>query len=287
MRNTKNLAEILKVNEPVHVVDVGSSTIEGRAVYQDLIDARLCRLIAFEPQIETMAGAATGEDALVLPVAVGDGSPATFYTCRHSGWSGCFEPSARTLDVFTQYADNAKVIGATKMQTRRLDDIAEIERIDFLKIDVQGGELSVFRGGRNKLKDAVFIQTEVWFVPGYEGQPVLGDVDLDLRGLGFVPHCFAGVKKAIIPPLMLNNNPWTTLNQLLDGDLVYVRDFRNLGALSVRQLQMMALVADVCYQSYDLACRAIHELRLRNEVPLSAAERYLAHVNEQIRAMAL
>jgi hypothetical protein len=38
-------------------------------------------------------------------------------------------------------------------------------RLDFLKIDVQGGELAVFQGGISKLSETVAIQTEISFVP--------------------------------------------------------------------------------------------------------------------------
>jgi hypothetical protein len=86
------------------------------------------------------------------------------------------------------------------VQTRRLDDIAEIEHLDFLKIDIQGGELSVLRNGAAKLAEAVMIQTEVSFVTLYRGQPPFGEIDAELRRQGFLPHCFAEVKDWPIAP---------------------------------------------------------------------------------------
>ncbi len=49
------------------------------------------------------------------------------------------------------------------VDTRSLDDVAEITAVDFLKIDIQGGELAVLRAGRDKLRRAVAVQTEVGF----------------------------------------------------------------------------------------------------------------------------
>ena len=60
-----------------------------------------------------------------------------------------------------------------------------------LKIDIQGSELSVFQNGQEKLAEAVAIQTEVSFITWYLDQPSFGEVDLELRGQGFIPHCFA------------------------------------------------------------------------------------------------
>ena len=57
------------------------------------------------------------------------------------------------------------MIDRVPVHTRRLDDISEIEHLDFLKIDVQGGELAVFHGGKSKLSETVAIQTEISFVP--------------------------------------------------------------------------------------------------------------------------
>ena len=82
-------------------------------------------------------------------------------------------------------------MGEVEVDTRTLDSISEIAQLDYLKIDVQGGELVIFRNGKARLGAAVAIQTEVSFMPLYQGQPVFGDIDLALRALGFVPHMFA------------------------------------------------------------------------------------------------
>ena len=85
-------------------------------------------------------------------------------------------------------------MGRTRIETQRLDDLAEVDDIDFLKIDIQGGELAVLVHGREKLKNAVVIQTELQFVNLYEGQPSFGEVDQELRAQGFIPHAFAALK---------------------------------------------------------------------------------------------
>lgn len=273
------LAEIVALEGKIKVADIGANPIEGDAPYKSLVDAKLCEVIGFEPQNETMASLAAEEWLTTLPWAVGDGSDIAFKICSHSGWSSAYEPNRDTISVFKQYEENSTVIDRVTLRTRRLDDIEEIGEIDYLKIDVQGSELSVFSNAREKLARAVFVQTEVSFVPIYERQPTLGEVDGELRRQGFFPHCFAGAKKAIIPPMQLGGDPWKTLNQLLDGDLVYVRDFRRLAALSDRQLKAMALIGHGCYGSFDLAYRNVLELERRGAVGVGGAEDYLAVVN--------
>ena len=91
-----------------------------------------------------------------------------------------------------------------------MDSISEIAQLDYLKIDVQGGELAIFRNGKSRLGTAVAIQTEVSFMPLYKEQPVFGDIDLALRELGFVPHMFANINKRMILPLHNADNPYTS-----------------------------------------------------------------------------
>ncbi|MGE0284339.1 MAG: FkbM family methyltransferase [Rhizobiaceae bacterium] len=262
--------------EALAVVDIGSNAIEGAPPYRPLVEWGLAHVTGFEPQSETVFER-PGERH--LPYAIGNGKSVTFRTCAHSGWSSTLKPDASTLAVFNQYAPGARVTGEERMKTRRLDDIAEIERIDMLKIDIQGGELAVFNHGKAKLADTVFVHTEVAFMPLYEGQPGFGEVDVALRKQGFVPHTFWEYKRAIVSPFRIGNDPWQPIHQVLDGDIVYVRDFRKLEDLDLRQVKAMGLIAHLCYKSWDLAYFCVQHLQSRGELPQGACERYLAVVN--------
>jgi FkbM family methyltransferase len=275
----RRLAEILAFEGRVKVSDIGSNPVEGDPPYKCLIDANLCEVTGFEPQSETMAPLVGEEWLTILPWALGDGGEIEFKICAHSGWSSALEPSHATVSVFSQYERNATVVDRVTLTTRRLDDVAEINEIDLLKIDVQGSELPVLANARNKLGRAVFVHTEVSFFPLYENQPTLGDVDGELRKQGFLPHTFVDLKKAIIPPMNFNGDPWISLQQLLDGDMVYVRDFRRLDAMADRQLKVMALIGHGCYKSWDLAYRNVLELERRGAIHAGGANAYIDVVN--------
>jgi hypothetical protein len=113
-------------------------------------------------------------------------------------------------------------------------------------------------------------------MPLYQGQPVFGDIDLALRSLGFVPHMFANINKRMILPLHNADNPYTFMNQLLEGDVVYVRDFTFPDRMSSEQLKHLAMIAHHCYGSYDLAGNCIHHLASRGALPSDALGKYLA-----------
>jgi hypothetical protein len=153
--------------------------------------------------------------------------------------------------------------------------IAE-DALDFLKIDIQGGELTAIENGRNCLAHAVAIQTEVSFLPLYQKQPTIAELDQALRKLGFIPHAFASIRRRMIAPLFDRRDPYAALNQLLEADLVYVRNFTQTDAMTDEQLKHLAIIAHHCYGSFDLATNCIFQLCQRQVIAADSLQRYAA-----------
>jgi FkbM family methyltransferase len=277
------LFRLLAPSRLTAVVDIGANPIDGTPPYKPLLAKRLCRTVGFEPQAQALAAlnAAKSEYETYLPTVVGDGQEATLRICKAQGMTSLFKPDARVLAQFDGFADWGQVVGEERVATRRLDDIAEIETLDFLKIDVQGSELAVFRGGRDRLSRAVAIQTEVSFIALYEGQPAFGDIDVELRQMGFVPHAFFAVKRWAIAPVSMPKTPSKTpLNQLLEADIVYVRDFTRDDTMDADQLKHLALIAFHCYRSIDLAANCVRRLVALGAVPGDALTRYVGMIGK-------
>ena len=275
------LLDLLSPQQLTEVVDVGANPIDGDPPYKPMLSAGLCRVTGFEPQEQALLELENkrGPNEIYLPFAVGDGGTYTFNICKASGMSSLLDPDPRTLAVFEPLGPLSEVTSSVSVKTRKLDDIVEIEHLDFLKIDVQGGELKVFQGGVTKLSQAVVIQTEISFVTLYKEQPCLGDIDLEMRRQGYIPHCFAAVKTWPIAPCVINNNPYQGLNQLMEADIVYVRDFTRPESISDEQLKQMALIAHHCYKSFDLALRCVMLLEQRNSLKSGAQQEYFQILN--------
>jgi FkbM family methyltransferase len=272
-----SLFRLLNPRRLTAVVDIGANPVDGDPPYKSMLAGQLCAVLGFEPQTAALESLKLrqGPQETYLPHAIGDGSAQTLHVCTAPGMSSLLKPDANSLALFPLFPEFGNVISSEPVETRRLDDIAEIEALDFLKIDVQGSELSIFRSGRQKLAAAVVIQTEVSFVPLYERQPTIGDIDNELRGQGFIPHAFYDLKRWIIEPMRINNEPRRPLNQLLEADLVYVRDFRQPIRLDDEQLKHLALIAHYCYRSYDLALYCIRALEDRGGVAQNAMASYI------------
>lgn len=263
------------------IVDIGANPVGGTPPYKPLLDWGIGCLTGFEPQAEAFEKLVAQQHSYetFLPYAVGDGAEHVLHLCRSSGMASLLEPDPASLALFQGFPRWGEVIETRPIATRRLDDIVEIDRVDYLKIDVQGSELSVLQGGRDKLLSAVAIHTEVSFVTLYRGQPTIGDVDLALRSLGFMPHAFATINRRAISPILIKNDVHRGLNQLMEADMVYVRDFRDPTTLNDEQLKFLAIIAYGCYGSYDLAFRCLKILAGRGVIPADTAPAFLSALN--------
>ena len=278
----ESLHQILAPSRLTSIVDVGANPIDGEPPYKAMLAAGLCEVTGFEPQAEALARLEEKKcpKERYLPYALGDGTAATLNICELEGMTSLLVPDPAHLALFNLFPIWGTVKQQIPVTTRKLDDIAEIAHLDFLKMDAQGAEREVLAHGRNKLADTVVIQTEVSFVPLYRNQPVLGEMDLSLRELGFLPHSVTGTKIWPIAPMVVGDQPNRGIRQLLEADMIYVKDFGRAENMSAEQWKHLALVAHHCYGSYDLALKAIITLIEMGAVPEGANKRYLASLRK-------
>ena len=257
------------------IADIGAAFLGETPPYQPLLDSGVGRLFAFEPDARHVESLRQrlGGTATVIAQAVGDGREHTLHVCDH-GWSSILEPDPAALAFFNSFTALGRVLSKQTVQTSRLDDIAELPPPDFLKMDVQGAELMVLQNGRAKLAHCVAVQLETSFVTLYKGQPPFGAVDLEMRALGFIPHRFVDVKRWSIAPAIAGNDPRVALNQLLESDIVYIRDLTRPDDFTDLQLKKLAVIAHL-YRSPDLAVRCLAELETRGTVADADVLRYL------------
>ncbi|QEX22018.1 hypothetical protein FRZ61_19470 [Hypericibacter adhaerens] len=280
------LIDLLALDRLISVVDIGASRIGDPPPYRPLLASGIARLTGFEPQAEELAKlcAAGQPNETYLPYAVGDGAEHTLHVCAASGMTSLLRPDPETLALFHEFPRWGQVVETRRIATRRLDEIEEVDRIDYLKIDVQGSELPIFENGRDKLRPTMAIHTEVSFVPLYLEQPPFGEIDRALRSWGFIPHAYASLNRRAIFPVIIDNDPYRGLNQLLEADIVYVRDFRRPERLDDEQLKFLAAIAYCCYGSYDLAIHALLLLAKRDAVAGNGVEAFVAAIRKAAAA---
>ncbi len=246
----------------IDIVDVGAMWFgQEHLAYKGLLKKGLGRVVGFEPvQAECDKLNALGMAGhRYLPYFIGDGTERTFYLTNQSMTASLYEPNTALLAKFHNIEELTRTVETCKVQTRRMDDLAELAAIDFLKADVQGAELDVFKGATRLLQGTVVVETEVEFAPMYKGQPLFADVDAFLRSQGFAFHTFSSTSAVMFKPLVVRGDPTATLRQQLWANAVYVKDYMALSGLSPEQLLKYAVIMHEVYQSYDLAGVALAE----------------------------
>jgi FkbM family methyltransferase len=240
-------------------IDVGASPIDGPPPYAALFDAGRVDLIGFEPDPDQHRAlvASKRAHATYLPYAIGDGAAATLHICKAPGMTSLLEPDLEILRHFPGFADWGTVLRTLPVQTRKLDDVPEAAGADYLKLDLQGGELAVLGGALRLLEQLLVIHIEVQFVPFYKHQPLFAELDQALRSGGFFFHRFTPLINRVFRPLLIDGNPYAGLSQQLWSDAVYVKRFTDFGRLDVPCLLKLAAILNDAYGSFDLCALAL------------------------------
>lgn len=124
-----------------------------------------------------------------IPVALAHTTDSrTLFITQELACSSLFQPDPDLTEHYPALAC-ARQVSATQIQTTTLDLWAEqnmVPIIDYIKVDTQGSELEILKGGVGALQTVRCIEVEVEFNPIYLGQAVFSDVDSFLRSQGFV-----------------------------------------------------------------------------------------------------
>lgn len=99
---------------------------------------------------------------------------------RSPGTSSVFKPNKPLLQQFPE-ADRFDTTRSVTVEARTIESLSangEIPRIDFAKLDIQGAELAVLKGGQRYFSENLIgLEAEVEFAELYSGQPLFCDID--------------------------------------------------------------------------------------------------------------
>lgn len=264
------------------ILDIGAMDI-GETVYARLLALPGSQVLGFEPNPEECAKLNNNcpPSHSYVPAFVGDGRRRTFHWCEWPATSSLYPPNRRLLDRFTNLPELVVVKETLEVTTTKLDDLEPCRGADVVKIDVQGATLDVLHGGPKTIRQALFVQAEVEFVPLYDGEPLFAEVDQEMRRLGFLLHQFGGLATRTFAPLQRKARDAFT-GQLLWTDAIYLRSFLELEALTPEELIKYALIAEVQCGARDLALLALqhHDEKTGGDL----WDRYLGQLTTQAKA---
>lgn len=178
-----------------HILDIGAN--EGQFALWIRPVFPSAQIISFEPiqdVFQTLNSKAVNDPlwkAENLALGDMDGIRQMNVHLDHSPSSSMLKATSREIELFPKTTRQQSI----EIDVRRLDSWVMHSRISFegnvlIKMDVQGMELAVIRGGKSTFmqSDVVFAETSVQSL--YEGQTSFPDLVLELDQLGFA---FQGV----------------------------------------------------------------------------------------------
>ena len=271
------LAQSLPFGRRTRIMDVGANPV-NRPAYADLAEAGHADVHGFEPGAEAFRrlDQNKGPTEVYHPHAVGLGGSAMFHVCENGSFSSLFAPDAPQIAALGHWQKSLTVTDRVPVKTVALDRIKDLPPPDMLKMDTQGAELDILKGGKAVLSQAVVIMPELRFFRLYQDEPMMGRVDQKLRDMGFMLHkILPGAVVRLTSSHIDRLRPAMTRNQMVDADAIYIRDIARPDAMTDAQLSHLALLADAVFTSMDLVLRCLDLLVARGAIPVSVIETYI------------
>lgn len=191
--------------------------------------------------------------ASVIPVGLGaEKGTAKLNLLKNPECSSILEPNRDWLKQFGE-VERFDLDKQIDLQISPLDEqmlnLQGPKKVDFIKVDVQGYEREVLRGGTKALADCIGVEAEVSFHSIYRGQPLFADIDQILRSAGF---CLFDMERIWWRRAGVHRNI-TTRYQVIWSNVLYLRDpFVGENILTKESLGKYLLLFSA-YELYDCA----------------------------------
>ena len=244
------MLDFIKNNSPLIICDIGASPIDKTKFIDELFNETFSQIIGFEPNKKEYDKLKTKDpNKKFYNYAMGDGEDKILNICKAPGMSSFLKPNLSYLKKFHGFEEWAQIISEEKVNTKKLNEIDE--KIDFLKIDVQGYEYEVLINGLEKLNNVKVIQIETSPFPLYQGEKNSSEIMRLLENSGFMLHMFNKINTRIFKPMVLANNKTLGLNHLFQLDCVMVKNFEEINKFSEEDLTKLILIMFYSFKSYD------------------------------------
>ena len=262
---------------PLTLIDVGAS---GGIAGEWACAKKYIQVIAFEPDERAYQDLIKDQKdhniKYVNKAILNESKTVDFYLMKKQETSSIFLPNTDFLRQFPELS-RFDVIKTVKMEVDSLDNIMRdkgIKDADFIKLDTQGGELSILEGAKKALEGPVFgLDVEVYFSEVYIGAPFFGDIDSFLKKYGFSlfdvnPYWWKRES---------GKNYGRPKGQIITGDALYLRDIGTFIRIvkkeqdhAARKSKILKAVS-ICliYGYFDYACELMETALSENIIDVN------------------
>ncbi|MEC8599807.1 MAG: FkbM family methyltransferase [Bacteroidota bacterium] len=157
--------------------------------------------------------------------------------------SSSYVPNYKFLNQFKR-PERFEIESNVKVDATDLDNL-KIKGIDFIKIDVQGGELNIISGAETSLKDCIGLELEVEFLELYEKQPLFGDLQNKLSKFGFEFIDFVNLCR-------WERDDFNGFGQCVFGDALFLKSPEQIFSVQDQHLISRYVAILLLYKRFDL-----------------------------------
>lgn len=160
-------------------------------LYTELLELQNFSVIGFEPDREEVTKLNNSEYSGIkktFPFAIAESQASrTIFITKYPGCSSLYPPNK---DLLSQYlvSDFFEVVKTETIETISLDEFTkqfDVVQPDFLKIDTQGAEYEILKGGQSTLNKVIGVFLETQLRELYIGAALFPDIHSLLTNLGF------------------------------------------------------------------------------------------------------
>ena len=138
------------------------------------------------------------------------------YLTKKLHTSSLYLPNKKYLDLFpdsSRYEIKDKLL----LNVSTIDDEINVsQKPHFIKIDIQGAELEVLKGGLNTLKNVLALEVEVNFKEIYEKIPMYCELEEFIISQGFILNDFLNL-------IRWERNQHKNHGEIVHGDVLFIR----------------------------------------------------------------
>lgn len=203
--------------------------------------------VGFEPDERSIASLSPPPNIRnykIFPYAVSDRAGKMHLNlCRKPQVSSEFRPNRLIINLFKD-SRRFDIVDGLNIPSKRLDDFTGLTA-DFLKIDIQGGELKALNGANLLLDELLGLEVEVSFIHLYEEQPLFGEIASKLASHDFQFMDFIGLHR-------WGRDGFTGYGQCVFGDALFLKSPESVIEAKESKKICSYLAILLLYQRFDL-----------------------------------
>lgn len=132
----------------------------------------------------------------IHPIALYSDNTTLKYQAReHEALNSLYSANTKVLGDNDYKQHEFSITKEAEVEARTVDSLFNDTEVHFMKLDVEGAEVEVLKGAKNKLNSSILgVRSEVLFAELYDGAPLFGDIHKFLldQGLELLNFDYAG-----------------------------------------------------------------------------------------------